>query len=109
MNDDAKIAATPAPGSALAGALLVLPLHLLQIPLLVASGVLAEAMGVRGESQMAWILYPVVGIGLSQWLYLGPAIWFARHRGVPRTAAGLAIGGGITLLLNSACFGMLWF
>jgi hypothetical protein len=93
----------------LAGGLLVLPLHLLLIPLSIACGVVAGSMSHPSSyASMEWMLYPLVGIGVSQWLYLGPAIWFARRRGKSRTAAGLAIGGGITLLLNSACFGALW-
>ena len=86
-----------------------MPLHLLLIPLSILCGFVA-GMTSRPSSYapMEWMLYPLIGIGVSQWLYLGPAIWFAQRRGLSRTAAGLAIGGGITLLLNATCFGLLW-
>jgi hypothetical protein len=100
--------AAPGPGSALLGALLVMPLHLFAVPLAMLSSVLAGYLNVQGYDQIAWVFWPVFFIGLSQWLYLGPAIWIFWRKGRRRTAAGLAIGGGITLLLNSACFGTLW-
>jgi len=99
---------TPDPGSALVGALLVIPLHLLVVPLVFLSGMVAGLFHIEGYDQITWVFWPAFGIGLSQWLYLGPAIWIALRKGRRRTAAGLAIGGGITLLLNSACFGTLW-
>ncbi len=112
MSDNADASADPTGathGSAWAGALLVLPLHLLLIPLSILCGVFAGTMSRPSSyAPMEWMLYPLIGIGVSQWLYLGPGIWFARSRGRSRTAAGLAIGGGITLLLNTACFGVLW-
>lgn len=95
-------------GSALAGALLVIPLHLFAVPLGFVSALIAARLDVQGYDQIAWVFWPVLFIGLSQWLYLGPAIWIALRKGRRRTAAGFAIGGGITLLLNSACFGTLW-
>jgi hypothetical protein len=100
--------AVPDPGSALVGALLVIPLHLFVVPLAIISTLVGSFFHVEGYDQIIWVSWPVFGIGLSQWLYLGPAIWIALRKGRRRTAAGLAIGGGITLLLNSACFGTLW-
>jgi hypothetical protein len=47
----------------------------------------------------------VLTIGLSQWLYMAPALWYTRRRGWTGIHKGLWIGGAITLLLSALCWG----
>ena len=54
-------------------------------------------------------LLPVLFFGVTQLVYMIPAILFARHRGRRDIAKGLIIGAGITFLLNGACYGMIAF
>jgi Na+/proline symporter len=65
---------------------LLLLLHLIQIPLAVMS------VGVS-----------LVAIGLSQLLYVIPAIIIYRRKNRPGMVKGLIIGAAITFLLNGAC------
>jgi hypothetical protein len=65
---------------------LLLLLHLIQIPL--------AGMTV-GMS--------LIAIGLSQLVYVIPAIIIARNKKRPGIAKGLIIGAAITLLLNGTC------
>lgn len=48
----------------------------------------------------------LVGIGLTQLLYLIPAfvVFLVKRR--PRSAIGVSILAGVTFLLNAACFGL---
>lgn len=73
----------------LKGVGLLLLLHLIQVPL--------------------FFLNPVsfALIGLSQLIYLIPALIIIRQRGRTAMFKGLIIGGAITFLLNAACFGLL--
>lgn len=55
------------------------------------------------------LLLPVAGpfwIGISQLVYVVPAVLIARKKGQVETAKGLWIGAGITFLINIACFGV---
>jgi hypothetical protein len=77
----------PAPGyDWMLGIGLLLLLHLIQIPLAVIS------VGVS-----------LVVIGLSQLLYVIPAIIIYRKKNRPGIVKGLIIGAALTLLLNGAC------
>ena len=49
----------------------------------------------------------LIGFGLSQSIYMGPAIYYAFKRGRPDIAKGLIIGAAVTFLLNGACWGLL--
>lgn len=64
-------------------------LHLGQIPL----GVISTGIS-------------IIFIGISQLLYLVPAIVVYSKKGRPGMVKGLLIGGGITFLLNAACTGL---
>ena len=46
-------------------------------------------------------------IGLSQLLYMGPAMLIARHKGHAATMKGLALVAAITFLLNAGCWGLI--
>lgn len=47
-------------------------------------------------------------IGLSQLLYVIPAIIIYSKKGRPGIVKGLIIGAAITFLLNAACFGLIF-
>ena len=75
---------------AIRGFWLAMLLHLLQLPIM-------------------WLFFPwLIFIGLTQWLYLIPAILIAKERGRSSLVRGLIIGGSITFLLNATCFGAFW-
>ena len=50
---------------------------------------------------------PAWFIGITQLVYIVPAILFFRKRGRTGIVKGLIIGAAITFLLNVACFGYL--
>jgi hypothetical protein len=92
--------------NAVVGALLAFAMHLVWIPVLLALGLLADG-GATQELIVPLMLAPLVFIGVAQALYVGPAFWWARRRGLSRLAQGLLIGAGITFLLNAACWGLI--
>jgi hypothetical protein len=51
-------------------------------------------------------VYSPFYIGISQFVYLIPAILIARAKGKRALMKGLLIGGALTLLLNGPCFGL---
>lgn len=65
---------------------LLLLLHLIQIPL---------AAGSLGIS--------LIFLGISQLLYVIPAVLIARRKARPGIAKGLIIGAALTFLLNGTC------
>jgi len=65
---------------------LLLLLHLIQIPFAVVT------FGIS-----------LIAIGLSQLVYVIPAIIISRRKGRPGIVKGLIIGAAITLLLNGTC------
>lgn len=74
-------------GSIWKGLGLLALLHLIQIPLYP-------------------LILPLVLIGVSQLVYVVPAVLILRRKGRFDTVKGLWIGAGITLLLNATCFGL---
>ena len=61
--------------------------------------------GSQGSKIGNWAL---LGWGLTQWIGLVPLILHQRGKGRPKTMYGLLIAGGIGLLLNSACDGLVF-
>jgi hypothetical protein len=47
-------------------------------------------------------------IGITQLVYVIPALVILHRRGQPKAVKGLIIGATITFLLNAACWGLLW-
>jgi hypothetical protein len=80
-------------GSVGVGIGLGLLLHLLQLAVVPAISILYNP----------GLLFSVYAWGLTQFLYLGPAIWLAYHKGQRETAKGLLIVAGIGVLINGAC------
>ena len=91
-----------AKGSISAGLGLTLVFHLLaQVP---AFFLLLTI--VTGERGIVLAISPVMYIGLSQLVYMIPAVLIFRRRGDTETAKGLIVGASLTFLLNAACNGL---
>jgi hypothetical protein len=94
-------------------------LHLLQLPLWIVAGLLISAVqaltsgaaGGQGQENL-WLYISIAAgvclllIGLSQLVYMVPAIVIARRRGRADLAQGLLIGLAVTFLLNAGCWGL---
>jgi hypothetical protein len=61
-------------------------LHLIQIPLMIVTS-----------------FFSLIFIGISQLLYIGPAIAIYHSKGRPGVVKGLIIAAAITFLLNATC------
>jgi ABC-type Fe3+-siderophore transport system permease subunit len=92
-------------GSLWAGVGVTLVLHLLvQVPAFFLLGLI-----VPGEKGLDLAFIPLMYIGLSQLVYMIPAILILRRRGDTETARGLIVGAALTFLLNATCSGLfLW-
>lgn len=91
-------------GSISAGLGFTLVFHLLaQVP-----GFFLLLSILPGEEGLFQAFYPILYIGLSQLVYMVPAILIFRRRGDTETAKGLIIGSSITFLLNATCNGLLF-
>ena len=86
-------------GSIAAGLLLTVGLH----GAAVGVSCLAATLGGTAASNG---LMPFIGIGVVQVLYLLPAYLVCLSKGRRRTRQGIALGAGITFLLNATCFGL---
>jgi hypothetical protein len=79
-------------------------LHLLQLLVVPGIAVLYGVLYPRTPySGLAALLLSAYAWGLTQFLYLGPAIWLAYHKGQRETAKGFLIVAGVGVLLNGAC------
>lgn len=91
-------------GSIWGGLALTLGLHLFaQVPAVFLIFTIAP-----GEEGLGLAIYPPMFIGLSQLVYMIPAILIFRRRGDTGTAKGLIIGAALTFILNSTCNGLLF-
>jgi ABC-type glycerol-3-phosphate transport system permease component len=90
-------------GSIRRGLGLTLALHLL---CQVITALIVSALSIEGN--YLWVL-PLVFMGLSQLVYMIPAILIFRRRGATETAKGLIVGASITFLLNATCNGFRFF
>ena len=88
-------------GSIWVGLALTLGLHVL------VQGLTLFIIGavVRGEQGLILAFLPLMYIGVSQLVYIIPAILIARRKGDTEIAKGLIIGASLTFLLNAACSG----
>ena len=85
-------------GSVSSGLGLTLLLHLIQIPMDLILGVLSPTLGFGC----------LIFIGVSQLVYMIPAILNYKKKGETETVKGLIIGASVTFLLNAACTGILF-
>ena len=91
-------------GSIWAGLGLTVALHfVIQVPTVFILGFIT-----RGERALYLTFLPLMYVGLSQLVYMIPAILIARRKGESTTAKGLIIGASLTFLLNCACSGFLF-
>lgn len=83
----------------------------LTVVLHVAAGVALLTVGgfanFVSQDAGAIFAFPALFVGLSQVLWIGPAWFAARRRGMAGIALGLVIGASLTFLVNTACFGLL--
>jgi hypothetical protein len=93
------------PGSVALGLGLTIMFHVIvQVPTFFLLIAIAS-----GEWSLELPIRAVTYIGLTQLVYMIPAVLFSRHRGESETAKGLIIGASITFLLNAACSGLLFW
>ncbi|MEW6126902.1 MAG: hypothetical protein AB1757_07670 [Acidobacteriota bacterium] len=95
----APMSAQPNEGHALIGFIISLLLHLFQIPMIVVTYLFNE------EIPLMLILF----VGVSQLLYMIPAVIIAFMKGKKQTAKGIIIGAAIVFLLNAACTGFFYY
>jgi hypothetical protein len=50
----------------------------------------------------------IILIGVTEWIYLLPLVFWFKKKGRTGIVQGLLIGGGVLALLNAACFGILF-
>lgn len=92
-------------GSLWAGIGLTLVFHLLaQVPAVFILGTI-----LTGEEGLIMAFLPLMYLGLSQLVYMIPAVLIFRKRGDAETAKGLIVGASITFLLNATCSGLLFW
>jgi len=82
-----------------AGIGLTFGLHLAVLALL---GLGAISGGSNSGFVIAALLFATLGV--SQLLYIIPAIIMARRRGRPSVAKGMIVGAAITFILSGACW-----
>jgi len=94
-------------GSVRKGVLLTLALHVLQFiiaPIVfVVSGLLLPASA--NQYAIASLMLALGGYGITQLIYMVPAVLKFKKRGEQHTVQGLILGAGITFLVCAACDG----
>jgi hypothetical protein len=78
---------------------LALLLQLLQIPIGLALSLFDSGA----------FLGSIIFIGVSQLVYMIPAIVIAAGKGLPHIVKGLIIGAAVVFLLNAACAGVVFY
>ena len=94
-------------GSVRKGVLITILLHLLQI--IVGPAVFFVSMWLlpakANQYSIASLMLALGGYGITQLIYMIPAIMKFKKRGEQRTVQGLILGAGITFLVCAACDG----
>jgi hypothetical protein len=84
----------------LGGLLLAIVLHSLFIGFMMMIG--DAAIGSPQPWGNIW-LFMLIGFGLSQWLYLVPAIIYFQRRGRSEVLKGIFLAAMLAILLNGSC------
>lgn len=93
----------PVPGEGRGVALGVIVSVVLHAAALVVIAIIGTAIGGR---EGALLTLPFIAlVGLTQWIYLGPAAWLLRRRGAAAMAKGVVIAGGLVTLGSTLCYG----
>ncbi len=91
-------------GSVGKGLLLGLLLHFLQFLVVPGIEFLFRVFYPQDQEPLAaGLLFSAYAWSVTQFLYLGPAVWLAFRKGEPETGKGLLIIAGLGVLLNGAC------
>lgn len=51
-------------------------------------------------------VWSLAGFGVTQMIYIGPAIWYYRRKQRPGVVKGLIIAAAVTALLNGMCWAL---
>jgi len=94
----------PDQGSIRQGILLTLALHAAAAVAFCLFAALTSGAGAAAGG-----LAPFLAIGVVQLLYVVPAYVVCTKKGLLRTRKGLALGAGITFLVNAACTGIVLY
>ncbi|MFP5262089.1 MAG: hypothetical protein ACLGJB_09315 [Blastocatellia bacterium] len=89
-------------GSVRSGCLIMIAAHLLQIPIAIILGFL------QPDLQPDLVLSTIIFIGISQLVYMVPAIIYFSRKGRSESAKGMMIGAALTLLLSAARTGIFY-
>ncbi len=82
-------------------------LHFMQIFVVV----LAFLVGTIFKPFVGWeyaAMMTPFAIGLTQAFYMIPMLFYYKSQARPDVVKGLMVVAGITFLLNSSCFGVMW-
>jgi len=93
----------PAPGEGRGVARGFLLSLLLHPAALIAIGIVGAAID-RHEGSLL-VLPFIAFIGITQWLYIGPAAWLLRRRGSTAVAKGAVLAGCLVMLASTLCYG----
>jgi hypothetical protein len=88
------------------GFFLGIALQIIFLPIVFGLAVLSQ-----GHNRTVWpdlAFWALFGFGITQVLYILPAILIARRRGRLGIAKGLIILAALAFLLNASCFVALW-
>lgn len=85
---------------------LVLLFHIIVFAFLYLIGILGGLVGFYSLSGIAIVAF--FGIGLSQLLYVIPIVIFLFIKQKRMMAYGVITAAGITILLNGACYGLIF-
>jgi len=91
------------------GILISFVLHFIQIVFVVIGFIVVAALPSKTAGGWAYlpVMLPFYG-GITQLLYMIPAIIFFKRRGQPDVAKGIGLMTAIGFLLNASCLGMMF-
>ena len=92
------------PGSVGKGLLFTFLLHFFQIALIPLIIVISIAIFAgKSAAGISGLVVAIIGFGVTQLVYMIPAILIFKKRGETKTVQGLVIGASVTFLLSAMC------